>query len=267
MLLVGSNPSEPDAASVTGTGWRHDMLTSDLVMLLHLTRDNRSMYVISIPAASLLPIPGADEGTLADAYQAGGEKLYARTVESLTGVRLDRVAVMDMNALREITDQLDGVVLDVPREACGVPAGPRRLDGAQALEYMALQSCLPRKDLDRVERQQSFLRALMRSAVDGGKVTNPFTLQKMLKVTASNLTLEHGFGYPSMFFQLLGMRHLRSTNTTFLTVPTATQPLEVRDGKDVVRLDATKDAALWDALRKDRLGDYLATNTDAVVLR
>ena len=68
-------------------------------------------------------------------------------------------------------------------------------------------------------------------------------------------------------FQLLGMRHLRSTNTTFLTVPTATQPLEVRDGKDVVRLDATKDAALWDALRKDRLGDYLATNTDAVVLR
>ncbi|RNL60416.1 hypothetical protein EFK50_18950 [Nocardioides marmoriginsengisoli] len=262
-LLVGSNPEEPDAQTVTGTGWKHDLLTSDLVMLLHLTRDNRAMYVISIPADSVLPMPGGGEGKLSDAYAQGGAKLYVRTIEEYSGVAVDEVATLNMNALREITDQLGGVVLDVPREACNVPAGARRLDGIQSLEYMSLAPCLPRGDLDRVERQQSMLRALMRTAVDGGKVTNPFRVQKMLRATAINLTLEEGFSYPSMFLTLFSMRHLRTTNTTFLTVPTADQP----DGPQGIVLDRAKDAALWDALRKDRLDAYLATNKDAVVLR
>jgi LCP family protein required for cell wall assembly len=266
ILLVGSNPEEPDASSVTGSGWKHDLLSSDLVMLLHLTRDNRAMYVISIPADSLLPIPGVGEGRLREAYEKGGENLYVRTVETVTGVRLDRVAVMDMNALREITDDLGGVVLDVPRAACGVPPGPRRLDGKQSLEYTALEPCLPRKDLDRVERQQSLLRALMRSAVDGGGLANPFRLQKVLRSTASNLTLEKSYGYPSMLGTLLSMRHLRTSSTTFLTVPVAARPNVVVGGADAIRLDANRDEGLWDALRRDQLGIYLATNSDVAVL-
>jgi LCP family protein required for cell wall assembly len=266
-LLVAANPEEPDATSVPGSDWKHDLATSDLVMLLHLTRDKRSMYVISIPADSLLPIPGGGQGKLSDAYARGGAKLYVRTIEEFSGVAVDRVATLNMNALREITDQLGGVLLDVPREACNVPAGPRRLDGKQSLEYMALEPCLPRGDLDRVERQQSLLRALMRGAVDGGKVANPFKVQKMLRSTAINLTLEDGFGYPSMFLTLIGMRHLRTTNTTFLTVPTALRPDVQVGGVRAIRLDPAKDAALFDALRRDRLDQYLTTNKDAVVLR
>lgn len=266
MLLIGSNPEEPDVTAVSDSGWQRTLSTSDLVMLLHLTRDNRAMFVISIPADSLLPIPGLGEGKLADAFARGGQDLYVRTIEEFSGVRLDRVAAMDMNALREITDQLGGVILDVPREACGVPAGPRRLDGKQSLDYMALQPCLPRRDLDRVERQQSMLRALMRGAVDGGKVTNPFRVQKMLRSTASNLTLEDGYSYPSMFGTLFSMRRLRSSNTTFLTVPTATKANVLVNGVAAIRLDPVKDAALWDALRRDQLAEYLATNEDAVVL-
>jgi LCP family protein required for cell wall assembly len=267
MLLIGSNPSEPDARAIPGTTWEHDIATSDLVMLLHLTRDNRSMFVISIPADSILPIPGRGEGKLASAFAAGGTALYARTIESYTGVALDRIAVLDMNALREITDKLDGVIIDVPREACGVAPGPRRLDGSQALDYTTLAPCLPRKDLDRVERQQSLLRALMRGAVDGGKVANPFTVNAFLKATASNLTLEQGYGYPSMLGTLWSMRNLRSANTTFLTVPVADQPNITVDGLDAIQLDPAKDSLLWDALRRDKIADYLALNQDVEVLR
>jgi len=267
MLLIGGNPSEPDARAIPGTTWEHDIATSDLVMLLHLTRDNRSMFVISIPADAILPIPGNGEGKLAEAYAAGGTALYARTIESYTGVALDRVAVMDMNALRVITDELDGVIVNVPREACGVTPGPRRLDGSQALLYTALAPCMPRKDLDRVERQQSLLRALMRGAVDGGKVANPFTVNSFLKATASNLTLEKGYSYPEMLGTLWSMRKLRTTNTTFLTVPVADQPHIKVNGADAIQLDPAKDSLLWDALRRDRIADYLALNSDAEVLR
>lgn len=265
MLLVGSNPSEPDAAA-SGTSWQAALHRSDLVMLLHLTRSNRAMFVISIPGRAVLPIPGHGEGRLGQAYDTGGEKLYVRTIEEFTGVRLDHVAVLDLNGLREITDEVDGIVVDVPSEACGTPPGPRRLDGQAALDYMALQPCLPRQDLDRVERQQGVMRALMRGAVDGGKLTNPFRLNKILRSTAQNLTLEDGFGYPGMLGQVWSMRKLRTTNTTFLTVPVAAEPSAKVGGEDVVLLDEAKDRTLWDALRKDRLADYLALNPDADVL-
>ena len=265
ILLVGSNPGEPDAVA-TGTGWQAALHRSDLVMLLHLTRNNRAMFVISIPGRSLLPIPGHGNGRLGQAYDTGGEKLYVRTIEQYTGVRLDRVTVMDLNGLREITDEVGGIVVDVPREACGLPPGLRRVDGQQALDYMALQPCLPRKDLDRVERQQSVMRALMRGAVDGGKLTNPFRLNKILRSTAGHVTLEKGFGYPGMLGQIWSMRKLRTTNTTFLTVPVAAKPNAKVGQDDVVLLDQAKDQALWDALRKDRIADYLALSSDADVL-
>ncbi len=267
MLLVGSNPSEPDARAIPGTDWKHDIGTSDLVMLLHLTRDNRSMFVISIPADSILPIPGRGSGKLGEAFAEGGTELYVKTIESYTGVALDRVAVLDMNALRVISDELDGVVVDVPREACGLTPGPRRLDGSQALIYTALDPCLPRKDLDRVERQQSLLRGLMRGAVDGGKVANPFTVNRFLKATASNLTLENGYSYPEMLGTLWSMRNLRTANTTFLTVPVADEPNITVNGADAILLDRAKDSLLWDALRRDRIADYLVLNSDAEVLR
>jgi len=266
MLLVGSNPSEPDAG-VAGRSWQAALHRSDLVMLLHLTRNNRAMFVISIPGKALLPIPGHGEGRLGQAYDTGGEKLYVRTIEEYTGVRLDHVAVMDLNGLREITDEVGGIVVDVPSEACGIPPGLRRLDGQQALEYMALQPCLPRKDLDRVEREQGVMRALMRGAVDGGKLTNPFRLNKVLRSSAEHLTLEKGFSYPGMLGQLWSMRKLRTTNTTFLTVPVAAKPNAKVAGADVIRLDPTKDEVLWDALRKDRVAEYLAFNSDAAVLQ
>jgi LCP family protein required for cell wall assembly len=266
ILLIGSDPAAADDASSTKIGWREDLVRSDLVMLLHITRSNRALYVISIPRDSILDIPGLGPGKLSDAATAGGPRLVARTVEELTGSRLDRFAVLDLNAFREIVDVLDGVVVDVPREACGLAPGPRRFDGQAALDYIKLQSCMPRKDLDRVERQQSLVRALMHGALDGGVVTHPFALNRMLRGTASHLALEDGFSYREMFGLLWSMRRLRTTNTTFVTVPVAEKPLATKDGTDYVVLDKPRDDELWAALRQDRLVEYLALHTDAEVL-
>jgi LCP family protein required for cell wall assembly len=266
ILLVGSDPGATAAGRSKRTGWRDDLVRGDLVMLLHLTDDHRALFVISIPADAVLEIPDLGPGTLADAATSGGPRLVARTVEQTTGVRLDRLAVLDLNAFREIVDVLDGVVVDVPRQACGLPAGPRRFDGQAALDYISLQSCLPRKDLDRVERQQSLVRALMRSAVDGGKVTHPLAVNRMLRATAGHLALEDDFSYRAMLGTLWSMRHLRTSNTTFLTVPVALRPLATQAGNDYVLLDEQKDAELWSALRTDRIDDYLALHDDAAVL-
>jgi LCP family protein required for cell wall assembly len=266
ILLVGSDPGAAAASRSAEDGWRQDLVRSDLVMLLHLTADHRALYVISIPRDGVVQIPGIGPGKLSDAATAGGPRLVARTVEELTGTRLDRLAVLDLNAFREIADVLDGVVVDVPRAMCDLPAGPRKFDGQAALDYIALQPCMPRKDLDRVERQQSLVKALMRGAVDGGVVTNPFAVNRMLRATAGHLALEDGFSYPQMFGLLWSMRHLRTSNTTFLTVPVSAKPLATQHGADHVVLDERRDQELWTALREDRLAEYLALHTDAEVL-
>jgi len=266
ILLIGSDPGKAETARSSTAGWREDLDRSDLVMLLHMTGDHRALFVISIPGNAVLDIPGVGPGKLADAATAGGPRLVARTVEETTGVRLDRMAVLDLNAFREITDILDGVVVDVPRETCGLPAGARRFDGQEALDYIALQPCMERKDLDRVERQQSLVRALMRGAVDGGKVTHPFAVSRMLRATAGHLALEDDFSYPSMLRLLWSMRHLRTTNTVFLTAPVRANALASQDGVDYVILDEQRDQELWTALREDRLAEYVALHTDAAVL-
>lgn len=266
ILLVGSDPGATAEGRSNRTGWRDDLVRSDLVMLLHLTADHRALYVISIPGDGVVQIPGLGPGTLSDAATSGGPGLVARTVEELTGSRLDRLAVLDLNAFREIVDVLDGVVVDVPRDLCGLPAGRHRFDGQAALDYITLDPCMPRKDLDRVERQQSLVRALMRGAVDGGKLTHPLAVNRMLRATAGHLALEKDFSYPSMLGMLWSMRHLRTGNTTFLTVPVAAKPLATQDGADYVLLDEQRDAELWTALQQDRLAEYLALHTDAEVL-
>ncbi|HEX2893458.1 MAG TPA: LCP family protein [Marmoricola sp.] len=266
ILLVGSDPGIDAPGRSHRVGWRDDLVRSDLVMVLHLTADHRALYAISIPADGVLTIPGVGPGTLSDAATAGGPRLVARTVEETTGVRLDRMAVLDLNAFREIVDALDGVVVQVPRAECDLPAGPHRFDGQAALDYIALQPCMPRKDLDRVERQQSLVKALLRGAVDGGKVTHPLAVSRMLRGTAGHLALEDGFSFPEMLETLWSMRHLRTGNTTFLTAPVAAKPLAAQGGNDYVLLDEPADAQLWSALRQDRLAEYLALHDDAQVL-
>ncbi len=265
ILLVGSDPAKA-AAGASGGGWRNDLDRGDLVMLLHLTQTRQALFVISIPADAVVSIPGVGPGKLADAASAGGPRLVARTVEEMTGVRLDRLAVIDLNAFREIADVLDGVVIEVPRASCGLPPGPRRFDGQGVMDYIALQPCMERKDLDRVERQQSLVKALMAGALDSGKFTNPFKVNSMMHATASHLALEKNFSWPGMFKTLWSMRRVRTGNTTFVTVPVAEKPLASQDGTDYVLLDEARDKELWTALRTDQIGQYLALNTDAAVL-
>ena len=83
---------------------------------------------------------------------------------------------------------------------------------------------------------------------------------------ASSTTLENGYSYPSMFGTLWSLRHLRTANTTFLTVPVAANPLATQAGNDYVLLDDRADALLWTALRQDRLAEYLTLHDDAAVL-
>lgn len=232
---------------------------SDALMLVRLTADRRHAYVVSIPRDSWVNIPGHGMDKVNAAYAFGGQTLAVRTVERLTGVRIDHVAVVDMAGFRELTNALGGVTITVPEDVTdphfvSFPAGTRRLDGAAALAYVRERRGLPRGDLDRVRRQQEFLKAVLEQI---GQQDDPRRVAAALNAISGTVSVDSGFGTGEMMRLLLSFRKLQG-EITFLTVPVKGTG-QVGDAS-VVFLDERLGRAFWKAVATDGLDGYLSTH-------
>ncbi|GAA4685210.1 LCP family protein [Phytohabitans rumicis] len=232
---------------------------SDALMLVRLTADRQHAYVVSLPRDSWVNIPGHGMDKVNAAYAYGGQTLAVRTVERLTGVRIDHVAVVDMAGFRDLTNALGGVVITVPEDVTdphfvSFPAGTRRLDGAAALAYVRERRGLPRGDLDRVRRQQEFLKAVLEQM---GQQEDPRRLAAALDAISHTVSVDKGFGTGEMMRLLLSFRKLRG-EITFLTVPVKGTG-QVGDAS-VVLLDTRVGPAFWKAVAADSLEDYLSAH-------
>jgi LCP family protein required for cell wall assembly len=232
---------------------------SDALMLVRLTADRRHAYVVSLPRDSWVNIPGHGMDKVNAAYAYGGQTLAVRTVERLTRVRIDHVAVVDMAGFRELTDALGGIVLTVPKDVTdphfvSFPAGTRRFDGAAALAYVRERRGLPRGDLDRVRRQQQFLKAVLEQM---GQQDDPRRLAAALDAVSRTVAVDKGFGSGEMLRLLLSFRKLRG-EISFLTVPAAGTGHV--GNASVVFLDAKLGPTFWKAVATDGLEEYLSTH-------
>ena len=79
------------------------------MMLVHIPADRASVQVMSIPRDSWVAVPGHGDAKINAAYSWGGPTLMIQTVEQLTGVRIDHIALTDFNSFVGITDALGGV--------------------------------------------------------------------------------------------------------------------------------------------------------------
>lgn len=123
-LLVGLDADEtPDAE--TGPAWQAGAARSDTMMLLELSADRETASLVSIPRDTWVDIPGHGEAKLNAAYSWGGPPLMVETVQNLTGIRVDHLAVMDWSGFRELTDAVGGVAIN-----------GRDMNGGQALAYV-----------------------------------------------------------------------------------------------------------------------------------
>lgn len=254
ILLVGSDPGAHDEVPA-GSTWRQDLGHSDLVMLLHVPASGDGLFAVSLPGTLRLPTRSAP--TLASAA-AGGGPGYVRVVEQATGVHVDRLAVLDLNSVREVVDELDGIRPVLAGGACGERAGPQRVDGQGAIALMRLRPCLPRGDLDRVAHQQAVFKALLARLVDGSTLTNPFALNRIAKSTFDHLAANEDWGLWDMAGLAWSLRDTTPRTTTFLTAPTRTA------ATGTITLDPRRAPDLWRALRQDRLASYVALNRDTV---
>jgi LCP family protein required for cell wall assembly len=270
-LLVGSDRRADQATTgrdATQPLWRYGAQRADTIMLVHLPADRDRAYLVSFPRDAWVPIQGHGNAKLNAAFSLGGPPLLIATVERLTGVRVDHFAILDFEGFRSMTDALGGVEVRVtrtvwaPAQRVVWPAGTHHLDGARALDFVRQRHNLPGGDLGRIKRQQAFLKALARQAVDRGTLTNPLKLNAFLEAATKAVSADESLTTSTLRSLALQFRSVRPGDLVFVTAPVVGMGTEGR--QSVVYLDRAKGQSLYRALRTDAVAGYL-TGTDGSV--
>lgn len=264
ILLLGTD--RRSAVGTTGSEarapeWIPGAQRSDTLMLVHIDGDRRGASVVSIPRDAWVPVRGHAMQKINAAFSYAGPSLAVQTVEDLTGVRIDHLAVVDWTGFEQLTDAAGGVTVTVPRtvtdSARGITwtAGVHTLDGRQALAYVRQRYGLPGGDLDRVRRQQSFLRSLMQASLHTQMRKDPAMVYDFLDTVTRHLSVDSDWSVDDMARLMISLRDLRSARIRYLTVPVA--GLGREGDQSVVFLDWMRDAGLWRAVRQDRVEAWL----------
>lgn len=262
-LLVGTDTRA--AGATTGSdapaGVDAGSRRSDVIMLATVAPEGTTGSVVSIPRDSWVEIPGRGMNKINAAYAFGGPSLLIRTVEGLTGVRVDHFGVIDFAGFRSLVDSVGGIDVTVARDTgtAGVElaAGPNHLDGAQALAYVRQRYDLPDGDIDRARRQQNALRALL-TRVQQQASSNPLALYDLAQHVGDTVSIDDTLSNTGLASLALRYRDLRSSGIGFVTTPVAGQGRE--GGQSVVYLDRDGADELWGAVRDGSVARYLDAN-------
>ena len=263
-LLVGTDTRSDapttgeDAGGAVGGG------RSDVLMVARLDPSGTSGSVVSIPRDSWVDIPGRGLNKINAAYAFGGPPLLIRTVEQLTGLRIDHFGVIDFAGFEAMIDAVGGIDVAVSEATSsdGVEfrQGLNHLDGASALTFVRQRYELQGGDLDRAQRQQAVLRALLARAASGSTFSDPGALLRLLDAASRSVGVDDTLTNGGLRALALRSTGLRPSAVTFVRAPVA--GLGREGEQSVVRLDAEAAQALWLAVRDGRAGAYADAHPD-----
>ena len=234
---------------------------SDTMMVARVAADRKSVSVISIPRDSWVEVPGHGDAKINAAFAFGGPALAVQTVENLSGVRIDHVAVIDWEGFKQLTDALGGVTVKIPKTVYDPyrkktwEAGTHLLDGEDTLTYVRQRAGLPGGDLDRVKRQQNVIRELVSETLTRGTLANPVTVYQVLDSVTSNLEVDDGWSASDMRSLAYSLRSLRKDDIYFATIPV--RGTGMVGSQSVVHLDPVEAQSMWKAFKKDDVAAWI----------
>ncbi len=269
ILLVGVDDRSGDNARFGSAG--QTGVRSDTVILAHVAADRSRVELISIPRDSWVPIPACPlpDGSTTEptefkfnqAFALGGATgdvgygvaCSIRTLEALTGVRVDGFVAVDFSGFIRMIDAIGGVPICVPQPidddeaAVQLDAGFQVLDGEQALGFARARKSLgDGSDTARIGRQQDLLAAVIRTVMDTNVLTDTRELYAFLDAATASLTTSEDLGSISSLAGLaLSLRGIDSADVDFVTVPWTPRG----DGANVLWTAEADD--LWAAVAAD----------------
>jgi len=266
LLIMGS-----DARSGKGNGGYGYVSgeRSDTTLLVHIYKGRKSAIVVSIPRDSYVTIPkcktpsggyvGPSTTKFNAAFSVGGPVCTIKTIESLTGIRINNFIVVDFNAFKTVVDSLKGVqvcfttpvydpiIAGVGGSGLNLPAGFSTLNGEDALKFVrARESLGDGSDIGRITRQQEFVSSMIRSVEQKGLLRNPSLLYSTAYTVTKSLTTSKEFAN----VQNLERFGLSLTSLSPKNIKLVATPFVFISGGNVGWTAKTKQ--LWAAIRADK---------------
>ena len=147
---------------------------SDTMMLASIDTAENKASLISIPRDLYVKYPGGKFYRINAAYAIDGAELARNMVSNFLGVPIKFYMVVDYEGFKEIVDLMGGVEITVERplkytDEAGnlnidIEAGEQTLNGEEAMGYVRYRG--NQSDLQRINRQQKFLKALLQGGVN-----------------------------------------------------------------------------------------------------
>ncbi len=263
ILLIGSD----DRSGANGSyGGEAGTQRSDTTILLHLSADRRHATAVSVPRDVMVTVPACEkpDGTRSKpgleqfnaAFETGGPACSIRTVEQLSGIRIDHYVILDFSGFKTMVDAIGGVEVCVPQPVhdkdakLDLAAGRQTLHGEQALGYVRARETLgDGSDTQRMGRQQQFLAALVRKVESQGVLLNPTRLWPVLNAATSSVRADGGLSSLGALYDLTqDLRGVPAADVVLLTAPRRPYRYD-SDRDEFVQPQTTQ---LFTALRDDR---------------
>jgi LCP family protein required for cell wall assembly len=249
-VLLGSDSRDPDNE---GNG------RSDTIMLVHLNAKRTKAYIISFPRDMYVNIPGYGKNKINAAFAFGGAPLAVRTLESLTGVRMDHVALIDFEGFIRLTEDLHGVTVTnktaFSSHGFNYPKGKITIAGEEALWFVRERHQLPGGDLDRAENQRSVIKAIVEKGLSAKVISDPTTFTNFIGNVAKHLTVDNDLSNGEIRRTALSLR-LTGKDIELVQAPISGFG-STGDGQSIDVVDSAKMSELSSALKKDKLSEYV----------
>ncbi|MEU6508529.1 LCP family protein [Streptomyces sp. NPDC046942] len=266
ILVLGSD-SRSGSNKKLGGGTDDGSARSDTAMIVHVYEGHKKASVVSIPRDTLVDRPACTDtsGTthpaasgsmFNEAYSTGGAACAVKTVESLTGIRMDHYLEVDFQGFQKLIDDLGGVPvtttrnIDDPQSHLTLRAGTHTLDGEQALGLVRTRHGVgDGSDLGRIQLQQAFVKALVNQVEHVGVFSNPKKLYDLADTATKAVTTDSDLGSVNSLIDFAnGLKGIGPKNMSMITMPVQYDPAD----PNRVIMEPAKAHLVWNALKNDQ---------------
>ncbi|MFE3516368.1 LCP family protein [Streptomyces sp. NPDC059166] len=266
LLVLGSDSRAGAENKELGGGGAVSGARSDTALVVHIPEGRTEATAVSIPRDTLVTRPEcvkADGSKTASAervmfnsvYSQVGPACVVKTVEKMSGVRIDHYLEINFAGFKDLVDAIGGVTVKVEEpihdksSGLDLTAGTHKLDGTQSLAYVRTRHGIgDGSDLGRIGLQQQFLMALLTEIKSQDLLGSPTDTYKIANSATKSLTTDEGLASLTSLAEFArSMNGVDPSSMETIMLPVA------YDKQDPNRVVAAEPQAgtLWKAIRTD----------------
>ncbi|WP_255546694.1 LCP family protein [Glaciihabitans sp. dw_435] len=264
LLIVGSDTRDGQGGIGGDDGGSN---LNDVTMLLHVSADHTSATAVSIPRDMVVPIPDCGNNSAMAGQPInvtlyyGGLQCTVKTVEELTGLKIQFAGLITFKGVIEMSNAVGGVNVCVTGPVndsdtgLHLKAGTTKLKGARALAFLRTRHGVgDGSDLGRISSQQVYLSSLVRTLKSSDTLSNPTKLYSIATAATSNMTLSSNMKSVDTLVSIAqSLRTIPLERVVFVQYPSTTGVGGIYTGK-VAPLQAQADS-LFKLIKADKAFD------------